>query len=69
MADEEWFWCQRHQRAEPAPQACRALDRLGPYSSKHAAENWRERADARNEAWEEQDRAWEGEDDDENESS
>lgn len=58
MADEEWYWCQRHQRAEPAAQACRALDRLGPYASRQAAENWRETAEARNETWEEQDRAW-----------
>lgn len=63
MADEEWYWCQRHQRAEPAGQACRALDRLGPYPSRQAAENWRETAEARNETWEEQDRAWDEVDD------
>lgn len=63
MADEEWYWCQRHQQAEPAAQACRALDRLGPYPTRQAAENWRETAEARNETWEEQDRAWEEGDD------
>lgn len=55
---EQWYWCQRHGRAEPEGEACRALDRLGPYSSREAAENWQETAAERNEAWEEQDRAW-----------
>ena len=62
---ERWYWCQRHERAEPAGQACRALDRLGPYPSREAAENWRETAAARNEAWEDQDEAWDGADHDE----
>ena len=55
---ERWYWCQRHERAEPRKQACRALDRLGPYPSREAAENWRETAETRNETWDDQDRAW-----------
>lgn len=60
-----WYWCQRHERAEQGQQACRALDRLGPYSTREAAENWAATAEARNDAWDEQDREWEGEDEDE----
>ena len=60
-----WYFCQRHDRAEPEGEACRALDRLGPYPTREAAENWRELAAARNEEWEEQERAWEGDDEDE----
>lgn len=59
---EQWYWCQRHGRAEPEGDACRALDRLGPYPTREAAEGWQETAAARNEAWEEQDRAWDDDD-------
>jgi hypothetical protein len=61
----QWYWCQRHERAEPEGEACRALDRLGPYATREQAEDWQARAEARNEAWEDQDRAWAGEDEDE----
>lgn len=57
MADQ-WYWCRKHGTAEPEGQACRALDRMGPYPTREAAENWRETAEARNDRWEEQDRAW-----------
>lgn len=63
----EWFWCQRHERAEPEGEACPQDRRLGPYESKEAAENWRARFEQRNEDWEEQDEEWENaglEDDD-----
>ena len=56
---EQWYWCRRHEQAEQGRKACRALDRMGPYPTREAAENWRETAEARNERWEEQDRAWE----------
>lgn len=61
-SDDSWYWCLRHGRAEPASEACAADDRLGPYESKDAAENWQERVKARNEQWDSQDRAWSGED-------
>jgi hypothetical protein len=57
-----WYWCLRHDRAEEAAGACAADDRLGPYESKDAAEHWRERVAARNEQWDEEDRAWSGDD-------
>jgi hypothetical protein len=59
---DEWYWCLRHNRAERADDACRALDRVGPYPSKEAAENWQESVEARNQKWDAEDRAWEGED-------
>jgi hypothetical protein len=62
MREDEWYWCLRHRRAEDAEHACRAEDRLGPYPSKEDAEHWRERAQARNERWEAEDRAWTGDD-------
>lgn len=58
---EEWYWCLTHSRAEQKPD-CPALDRLGPYPSKAAAENWREVNEAREETWKAQDEAWEGDD-------
>lgn len=61
MADTEWFWCLRHSRPEPAAEACRAVDRLGPYRSKDEAEHWRERVEERNAAWEAEDERWSGE--------
>ncbi len=57
-----WYWCQVHERPEPEGEACRAQDRLGPYATREAAINWKDRVDARNDRWDEQDDAWEGED-------
>jgi hypothetical protein len=56
-----WYWCVRHERAEEEADACPAEDRLGPYDSKEEAQHWRERVDARNDRWDEQDREWSGE--------
>ncbi|HEX2700021.1 MAG TPA: hypothetical protein VHM89_07425 [Acidimicrobiales bacterium] len=57
-----WYWCLRHGRAEAAASACAADDRLGPYESQEAAEHWKDRVEARNEQWDEEDRAWSGDD-------
>lgn len=57
-----WYWCVKHKRAEDGAHSCPAEDRLGPYQSKEAAQNWRAVVDARNEHWDEEDRAWSGED-------
>lgn len=56
-----YYWCLEHDRVEADEDRCRADNRLGPYASAEAARNWRNRVDARNEAWEEQDERWEGE--------
>lgn len=55
----QWFWCQTHERAEPEGRACPMDERLGPYDSREAAENWKVRHQAREERWEEQDEEWE----------
>lgn len=55
-----WFWCMQHARAEPEDTTCPPADRLGPYASKQAAEHWREQVEARNDRWDEEDRAWSG---------
>ena len=60
----EWYWCLDHGRAEPADEACGAGQRMGPYRSKHEATHWQDRVEARNEAWDEEDRRWEGDTED-----
>jgi hypothetical protein len=58
MADDEqplgdahgdWYYCFTHGRAETRD-ACTLMDRMGPYPTKEAAENWRERVAERNAA-------------------
>jgi hypothetical protein len=60
MSDEQWYWCLKHEAAEPATSSCPPDQRLGPYPTRDAAEHWKETADARNEAWEAADKEWEG---------
>lgn len=61
--DGKWYWCFEHATAEPEGSQCRAEDRLGPYGSREEAVRWREKAEARDERWRQQDREWEGDDD------
>jgi hypothetical protein len=35
---------------------------MGPYPSREEAANWREKVEARNDEWDEEDRRWEGDD-------
>ena len=58
--DQEWYWCLDHERAEPAGEACAQDKRLGPYESRAAAQNWKQRHEQREEHWKEQEEAWEG---------
>ena len=53
-----WYWCLEHDRAEPEREACRATTRLGPYASPEEARRWKDRVEARNDAWDEQDEDW-----------
>ena len=62
MTEEQWYWNLKEGRAVPASDRGKAEDLLGPYTSKDEAEHWRERVDARNEAWAQADREWEGDD-------
>lgn len=61
-AANEWYWCLEHKTVEPGGQGCPNDRRMGPYPSPEAAANWREKVEARNEAWDEADREWEGDD-------
>ncbi len=56
-----WYWCMRHQAVEPADRGCPPDQRTGPYATEEEARHWRDKVEARNEAWEEEDRRWEGE--------
>lgn len=58
----DWYWCLRHERPEPEGEQCPAGDRMGPYTSREEARNWKDKAESRNERWKEEDRRWEGED-------
>ena len=49
-ATGEWYYCFKHGKVETRDD-CRQMDRMGPYPTKEAAENWRQRVDQRNEAW------------------
>jgi len=60
MAAEKWYYCLRHQRVEPEL-GCAHRDRLGPFDSPDEAATALQRAQARNEAWEAEERSWEGE--------
>ena len=62
MDDHEWYWCLEHNAAERGDGRCPPDRRLGPYPSREAAEHWKERVEARNEAWDAADRSWSGED-------
>jgi hypothetical protein len=57
---DQWYWCFEHQRAENEGEQCRASGRLGPYGSKHEAENWKAIKDAREQTWKQEDEEWEG---------
>ena len=59
----EWYWCLRHRRVEGEDNVCGAEDRMGPYATPQDAEHWRERLEARNQKWDADDRAWEGDGD------
>ena len=61
--DDQYFWCTTHERVETTGGTCPERDLLGPYQTADAARNWRTRRDAREDRWQAQDEAWEGEDD------
>jgi hypothetical protein len=57
---EQWWWDLAAGRAVRDDERGPDRDVLGPYPSREAAERWRDRHDAREERWEEQDEEWEG---------
>ena len=63
--NEEWYWDLHRNAAVPASERGAGDHMLGPYPTRHDAENWKAKSEERNEAWEDDDEAWEhaGEDD------
>jgi hypothetical protein len=48
-----------HNAPEPEDSSCPPGQRWGPYASRDEAMHWKEKAERRNEAWDEDDRRWE----------
>jgi len=65
MSDVQWYWSLTEERAVRADERGPSDEVLGPYASEAEAVNWKQKAEARNEAWEQADREWEGDDGDE----
>ena len=62
MSGQQWYWSLTKKRVVTADQRDRADEVLGPYPTEEAARNWKDTAETRNDAWDEADKAWEGED-------
>jgi len=60
---EEWYWDLSNDKAVPASERGPGHNMMGPYRTKGEAENWKATVESRNEAWDDQDEAWEGEPD------
>lgn len=65
-ANDEWYWDLNHHRAVPASERGPGDQVLGPYPSKFEAENWKAKSEERNDAWDDDDEAWEHAGDDPN---
>ena len=53
-SDKKWWFCTKHNTVEPR-EGCKAIHRLGPYDTKEEAARALEKAQERNEAWDEGD--------------
>ena len=67
MPDEpRWWFCLKHNTVEP-DEGCPNTVRMGPYGTREEAVNAIELAHERTEKWDEEDRRWRGEGDDDDE--
>ncbi len=57
--DTEWYWDLVRKVAVPAAHRGPGDQVLGPYPSRHEAENWKSKVEERNEGWDEADETWE----------
>ena len=57
-----YYWCLRHNRVETDQDVCPASMTMGPYESPTEAEQALHRVAQRNEQWDAEDKAWEGDD-------
>ncbi|WOP17574.1 hypothetical protein [Raineyella sp. LH-20] len=62
--EDTWWYCMKHHAVERY-EGCRSADRLGPYSTRDEAVHALERVQERNEAWDEDPRWNDEEDEDE----
>jgi hypothetical protein len=53
-SDEQWWFCTRHMRVEPADTTCAGKDLLGPYKTRDEAAHALDKVKERNEAWDRQ---------------
>lgn len=60
MSTTEWYWCMTHGRVESERDD--PDNSLGPYPTEEAAQNWKATAEARNQAWDDEDERWSGDD-------
>jgi hypothetical protein len=61
---EQWWWDLAQGRAVRDDERGPDRDVLGPYPSRQAAEDWRQSHESREDAWDEEDERWEGEEPD-----
>ncbi|GAA1514172.1 hypothetical protein GCM10009677_54200 [Sphaerisporangium rubeum] len=59
MAGDQWWFCLKHMAVE-GEKGCPNKDRLGPYATREEAASAMETAAARNKAWQESDKEWDG---------
>ena len=57
--DIEWYWDLNRKIAVPASERGAGDHVLGPYPTRHEAENWQAKVEQRNEGWDDADAAWE----------
>jgi hypothetical protein len=62
-ADEEWYYDLERKVAVRAGERGKSDHMMGPYPNKEQAENWKQTVATRNEAWDEDDEEWNGDDD------
>lgn len=58
----EYWWCLVHAKVEPGEDRCAEANALGPYATSAEAAAALERVAERNEAWQNEDDRWEGDD-------
>lgn len=58
-SNEEWYWDLNRKMAVLASERGPGDQVLGPYPSKFEAENWKAKAEERNDAWDGDNEAWE----------
>ena len=58
-SSSEWYWDIDRKIAVPASERGSFDHVLGPYASKHEAENWKTRVEERNDDWDSDDDQWE----------